>query len=234
MLATQCLLTKKSKSMQMRVEGRCRAGVTAKDLALAMIGRIGTAGGTGYAIEFAGERDPRAVDGRPDDGVQHGDRGGRARRHGRRRRQHDRLPAAAARSRPSGELWDRAVAHWRTLTSDEGAKFDTCRRDRRGDGRAAGHVGHVAGDGRVDRGRVPDPDQRSATRRGARAWSARSRTWDSRRTRRSTDIAHRQGVHRLVHEFAHRGPARRRGASRAAVASPATSSSRWSCRARGR
>src|SRR5258705_9164327 len=53
-LATQCLLTKKLKSMQIRAEGRLPDGITAKDLALAVIGRIGTAGGSGYAIEFAG------------------------------------------------------------------------------------------------------------------------------------------------------------------------------------
>src|SRR6186713_2788025 len=54
-LATQCLVMKKAKSMQIRVDGRLAPGVTAKDLVLSIIGRIGTAGGTGYAIEFAGE-----------------------------------------------------------------------------------------------------------------------------------------------------------------------------------
>lgn len=53
-LATQCLLQKKSKTMLFRVEGKLGKGVTAKDIALAVIGRIGTAGGTGYAIEFGG------------------------------------------------------------------------------------------------------------------------------------------------------------------------------------
>jgi 3-isopropylmalate/(R)-2-methylmalate dehydratase large subunit len=54
-LATQCLVMKKARSMQIRVDGRLAPGVTAKDLVLAIIGRIGTAGGTGYAIEFAGD-----------------------------------------------------------------------------------------------------------------------------------------------------------------------------------
>ena len=54
-LATQCLLTKKVKSMLVRADGKLAPGVTAKDLILAIIGRIGTAGGTGYAIEFGGD-----------------------------------------------------------------------------------------------------------------------------------------------------------------------------------
>src|SRR5690554_7817719 len=53
-LATQCLLAQKMKNMQVRVEGKLGVGVTAKDIVLAIIGKIGTAGGTGYAIEFAG------------------------------------------------------------------------------------------------------------------------------------------------------------------------------------
>ncbi len=54
MLATQCLVAKKMKNMLVKVEGRLPAGVTAKDIVLAVIGRIGTAGGNGHAIEFAG------------------------------------------------------------------------------------------------------------------------------------------------------------------------------------
>src|SRR5665811_1995658 len=53
-MATQCLVAKKSKAMEVRVEGVLGRGVTAKDIALAVIGKIGTAGGTGYAIEFTG------------------------------------------------------------------------------------------------------------------------------------------------------------------------------------
>src|SRR5476651_2360513 len=53
-MATQCLLMRKTKAMQVMVEGKLGKGVTAKDIALAVIGKIGTAGGTGYSIEFAG------------------------------------------------------------------------------------------------------------------------------------------------------------------------------------
>ena len=98
-LATQCLITKKARAMLIRADGRLARGVTAKDLVLAIIGRIGTAGGTGYAIEFGGERRARAVDGRPDDDVQHVDRGRRARRHGRRRRARRSTTCAGGRSR---------------------------------------------------------------------------------------------------------------------------------------
>ena len=64
-LATQCLVAKKMKNMLVKVEGRLPAGVTAKDIVLAVIGRIGTAGGNGHAIEFAGSaiRDP-SIEGR--------------------------------------------------------------------------------------------------------------------------------------------------------------------------
>ncbi len=61
--------------MRVTVEGALPPGVTAKDLILAIIGKIGTAGGTGHVIEYAGERDPRPLDGRPHDGLQHVDRG---------------------------------------------------------------------------------------------------------------------------------------------------------------
>ena len=112
-LATQCLVMKKSKTMKIEVEGTLGAGVTAKDIILAVIGKIGTAGGTGYAIEFTGCGHPRALDGRAHDGVQHVDRGGRARRHGRGGRHDDRIregPAARAQGRAVGQ-GGRLLAH---------------------------------------------------------------------------------------------------------------------------
>ena len=85
-LATQCLVAKKMKNMQVRVEGKLPFGVTAKDIVLAVIGKIGTAGGNGHALEFAGSaiRD-LSMEG-PHDHLQHGHRGGRPRGHGRRGR----------------------------------------------------------------------------------------------------------------------------------------------------
>ena len=122
-LATQCLLTKKLKAMQIRVNGRVSTGITAKDLALAVIGKIGTAGGTGYAIEFAGS----AIRGLSMEGrmtvcnmaIEAGARSGMV--------AVDNTTIEYLRGRPfapAPEHWDRAVALWRLLASDEGAKFD--------------------------------------------------------------------------------------------------------------
>jgi 3-isopropylmalate/(R)-2-methylmalate dehydratase large subunit len=122
-LATQCLVTKKSKSMQIRVEGELGFGVTAKDVILAIIGKIGTAGGTGYAIEYAGS----AVRGLSMEGrmtmcnmtIEAGARAGMV--------AVDDKTIAYVKGRdfaPKGAQWDAAEAYWRTLKSDEGAVFD--------------------------------------------------------------------------------------------------------------
>jgi len=123
-LATQCLLMKKAKSMSIRADGRLPPGVTAKDLVLAIIGRIGTAGGTGHAIEFGGSAiRALSMEGRMticNMAIEAGARAGLI--------AVDDTTLAYLRGRPfapSPGLWDRAVAHWRTLVSDDGAKFDT-------------------------------------------------------------------------------------------------------------
>ncbi len=164
-LATQCLLMKKAKSMLIRIDGRLPPGVTSKDLALAVIGRIGTAGGTGYAIEFAGEA-VRALSMEArmtmcNMAIEAGARSGMVAVD-----QHTLDYVKGRAFAPSGAMWDQAVAQWKSLTSDEGAKFD------------ATHVFEAAaifpqvtwGTSPemvvpVD-GRVPDPDkERDATRR---------------------------------------------------------------------
>ena len=122
-LATQSLLARKMKNMLVRVEGRLGRGVTAKDLVLAVIGRIGTAGGTGYAIEFAGS----AIRGLSMEGrmtvcnmaIEAGARSGMV--------AVDDITINYLKARPmspNGLDWDRAVAYWRSLTSDQGAHFD--------------------------------------------------------------------------------------------------------------
>src|SRR5690349_10408801 len=122
-LATQCLVTKKMKNMRINVEGPLGRGVTAKDVVLAIIGRIGTAGGTGYAIEFAGSTiRALSMEGRMtvcNMAIEAGARAGMV--------AVDDVTIEYLRGRkfaPSGPLWDQAVAYWRTLTSDAGARFD--------------------------------------------------------------------------------------------------------------
>ncbi|MCC7326738.1 MAG: 3-isopropylmalate dehydratase large subunit [Burkholderiales bacterium] len=122
-LATQCLLMKKAKSMLVRVDGCLPPGVTAKDLALAVIGRLGTAAGTGYAIEFGGEA-VRALSMEArmtlcNMAIEAGARSGMV--------AVDERTIDYVRGRPlapTAANWDRAVAHWRTLVSDDGAAFD--------------------------------------------------------------------------------------------------------------
>jgi 3-isopropylmalate/(R)-2-methylmalate dehydratase large subunit len=122
-LATQCLIQKKSKAMQILVDGKLADGVTAKDLVLAIIGELGTAGGTGYAIEFAGEAVmDLSVEGRMtvcNMAIEAGARAGFV--------AVDDKTADYIKGRPyapSGDLWEIAVASWRGLHSDEGAEFD--------------------------------------------------------------------------------------------------------------
>jgi 3-isopropylmalate/(R)-2-methylmalate dehydratase large subunit len=122
-MATQCLIQRKSKNMQVRVEGHVKAGITAKDIVLAIIGEIGTAGGTGYAIEFAGEAiQALSMEGRMtvcNMTIEAGARAGMV--------AVDDTTIDYLRSRPfapAGDNWDKAVAAWRDLHSDEGAHFD--------------------------------------------------------------------------------------------------------------
>jgi 3-isopropylmalate/(R)-2-methylmalate dehydratase large subunit len=122
-LATQCLLAKKMKNMLVRIEGPLLRGVTAKDLALAFIGRIGTAGGTGCTIEYAGGTvRSLSMEGRMtlcNMSIEAGARAGMIAA--------DDVTIGYLKGRPfapRGELWDRAAATWRTLRSDPDAKFD--------------------------------------------------------------------------------------------------------------
>ncbi|MFH1815357.1 MAG: 3-isopropylmalate dehydratase large subunit [Pseudomonadota bacterium] len=122
-LATQCLLQKKSKSMLVRVEGELGRGVSAKDIALYVIGQIGTAGGTGYAIEFGGSAiRALSMEGRMtlcNMAIEAGARAGMV--------AVDQTTIDYLRGRPFAprdEQWDRAVEYWRTLKSDDGAQHD--------------------------------------------------------------------------------------------------------------
>ena len=99
-LATQTLMQKPAKNMRITVDGALPTGVTAKDLILAIIGKIGTAGGTGHVIEYAGQAIRGSVHGRPHDGLQHVDRGRCPRRTCRPRSKGVRLSGKAGRWRP--------------------------------------------------------------------------------------------------------------------------------------
>ena len=122
-LATQCLLQKKMRNMLIRVNGELATGVSSKDLILAIIGRIGTAGGTGYAIEFGGPvMRAMSIEGRMtvcNMAIEAGARVGIV--------AVDDKTIDYVRGRPfapTGELWQQAETYWRTLHSDEGAVFD--------------------------------------------------------------------------------------------------------------
>ena len=122
-LATQCLLQKKSKNMLVQVNGKTGRGVTAKDIVLAIIGEIGTAGGTGYAIEFAGEAiSDLSVEGRMTVCNMAIEAGARA---GMVAVDHKTIDYVKGRPyAPQGELWEPAVNAWSQLRSDAGAQFD--------------------------------------------------------------------------------------------------------------
>jgi len=122
-LATQCLPQRKPKTMQIEVSGRLPEGVTAKDLALGVIGKIGTDGATGYVIEYAGE----VVRGLSMEArmtlcnmsIEAGARAAMV--------APDETTFAYVKGRrfaPQGDAWDKSVAYWKTLTSDAGARFD--------------------------------------------------------------------------------------------------------------
>ncbi|MFA5626615.1 MAG: 3-isopropylmalate dehydratase large subunit [Thiohalomonadaceae bacterium] len=122
-LATQCLLQKKSKNMLVAVDGQVSPGVTAKDIVLAVIAEIGTAGGTGYAIEFAGEAiRALSMEGRMtvcNMAIEAGARAGMVAA--------DQTTIDYLYGRPyapKGDLWDQAVAAWLELHSDADAQFD--------------------------------------------------------------------------------------------------------------
>jgi 3-isopropylmalate/(R)-2-methylmalate dehydratase large subunit len=122
-LATQTLIQKKSKNMRAVVEGKLPAGVTAKDIILAIIGEIGTAGGTGYALEYAGEAIRAiSVEGRMticNMSVEGGAKAGFIAPDDKVFEYLKDRPKA-----PKGAAWDQAMGYWETLRSEDGAHFD--------------------------------------------------------------------------------------------------------------
>jgi 3-isopropylmalate/(R)-2-methylmalate dehydratase large subunit len=122
-LATQTLIQKKARNMLVQVDGTLAGGVTPKDIVLAIIGEIGTAGGTGSVIEYAGEAfRAMSMEGRMtvcNMSIEGGARAGMV--------APDEKAFAYLRDRPKapkGEMWDRALRYWETLRTDDGAHFD--------------------------------------------------------------------------------------------------------------
>jgi 3-isopropylmalate/(R)-2-methylmalate dehydratase large subunit len=122
-LATQCLAQQKPKTMRIEVRGQLAEGVTAKDVALGIIGKIGTDGATGHVIEYAGEAVRElSMEGRMtlcNMSIEAGARAGMI--------APDETTFAYVKGRrfaPSGEAWERAVEGWRGLATDDGARFD--------------------------------------------------------------------------------------------------------------
>jgi 3-isopropylmalate/(R)-2-methylmalate dehydratase large subunit len=166
-LATQTLLAKKAKNLLVQVEGKLAPGVTAKDIVLAIIGKIGTAGGTGYTIEFAGSAIRNlSMEGRMtvcNMAIEAGARAGLV--------AVDEKTIEYVKGRPlapKGVEWEQAVAYWRTLQSDPDAKFDAVVKLDASDiqpqvtwGTSPEMVTSIGG-------RVPDPDkEKDPNKRGA-------------------------------------------------------------------
>jgi 3-isopropylmalate/(R)-2-methylmalate dehydratase large subunit len=156
-LATQTLIQKKSKNMRVSVDGKLPDGVTAKDVTLAIIGATGTAGGTGYVIEYAGEVfRALSMEGRMtvcNMSIEGGARAGMV--------APDETTYAYVKDRPrapKGADWDAALRYWDTLRTDEGAFFD---KEIRLDGASLPPIvswGTSPEDVISVEGRVPDPD----------------------------------------------------------------------------
>ncbi len=166
-LATQTLLAKKAKNMLVRVDGQLPRGCTAKDIVLAIIGKIGTAGGTGYTIEFGGSAiRALSIEGRMtvcNMAIEGGARAGLV--------AVDDKTIEYVKGRPlspKGVEWDQAVAYWKTLQSDAGAHFDAVVELD-----ASQIVPQVTWGTSPEMvlgidGRVPDPDkEKDASKRGA-------------------------------------------------------------------
>ncbi len=207
-LATQTLIQSKSKNMRAVVDGKLPQGVSAKDIILAIIGEIGTAGGTGYAVEYAGEAiRALSMEGRMtvcNMSVEAGAKAGFI--------APDEKAFEFVKGRPKspkGAAWEHAMRYWATLNSDDGAHFD---REIRLDaaklpplvtwGTSPEQVISIAGRVPIP-GEIADDNKRRAAETSLGYMGLQGRREDHR---------HRDQprVHRLLHQRAHRGFARRR------------------------
>ncbi len=208
-LATQTLIQAPAKNMLIEVNGTLGAGVSPKDVILAIIAKIGTAGGTGHVFEYAGStfRD-MSMEGRMtvcNMSIEAGARAGLV--------APDEKTIAYVMGRPyapKGAAWEQAVAYWRTLPSDPGVELRQGGASRRRRHRAARHLGHQPGAGGAGHrpGARPGADRRSAQARSGRARAAVHAAEAEHLADRGAGAAR---LYRLVHQQPDRGSARRRG-----------------------
>ena len=211
-LATQTLIQRKAKNMLVRVDGKLPDGVTAKDIILAIIGEIGTAGGTGYVIEYAGEAiRALSMEGRMticNMSIEGGARAGLI--------APDETTFAYVKDKPrapKGEAWDMALDYWKTLKSDEGAHFDKVVVLDAAKlppivtwGSSPEDVVSVHGVGARSR--------RDRRREQAQLQAARARLYGPDAGHEDHRHRARPRLHRLLHQWPHRGSARRRQGGR--------------------
>ena len=208
-LATQTLIQSKAKNMRVTVDGKLPAGVTAKDIILAIIGEIGTAGGTGHVIEYAGEAiRALSMEGRMtvcNMSIEGGARAGMI--------APDEKTFAFIKGRPKapkGAAWDMAMRYWETLQTDDGAHFDREVKLDAAQAAADRHLGHQPrGRGRRSTG-VGARSRQGRGREQARLDAARARVHGPDARHQDDRHPARRGLDRLVHQRPHRGPARRR------------------------
>ena len=186
-LATQTLIQKKSKNMRAVVDGKLPDGVTAKDIILAIIGEIGTAGGTGYALEYAGEAiRALSMEGRMticNMSVEGGAKAGFI--------APDEKTYAYLKDKPKapkGDAWDQAMRYWETLQLRRRRAFRPRNQARRGEAAADRHLGHQPRAGRLDHRPRAGARPRSPTRTSASPPNARSATWACKGGEKITDI----------------------------------------------
>ena len=230
MLATQCLLQVRPQTMRITYEGEPGFGVTAKDLILGTIGQISAAGAVGHVVEYAGAPiEALSIEGRMticNMSIEAGARAGMI--------APDDVTFAYLEGRPGAPAdFDAAVERWRSLPHRRRRRLR-----HRGDGRRrraqpAGHLGHEPRAGRAGHRPRARSRRRSRAPPTARPPSARSPTWRSSPGTRDRGHRGRPRVHRLVHELADRGPARRRRGG-ARPAGRRRRCARWSCPARSR
>ena len=207
-LATQTLIQAPAKNMLVEVNGALGAGVSPKDVILAIIGKIGTAGGTGHVIEYAGSTfRAMSMEGRMtvcNMSIEAGARAGLV--------APDETTFAYVKGRPyapKGEAWEQAVAYWKTLPSDPGAQYD--KKVSLDAGEIAPHVtwGTNPEQTAPITGRVPDPAEiDDPMRRAAVERALQYMQLNAEHAARGNSGAAR--LHRLLHQQPHRGSARRR------------------------